>query len=200
MINDFWDSPTVGELINKDANYIVAIDESGSCSYALYLAKKIRNGENFIVDENRRYFTLCAVVMRKSNYIKAQKLVTELKNKYWENGNYNYKGVSKNVCFHTSDINNRKECFSDKVINYQKFILDLSDTLSKVEATVVSITFDLYEAAKNGIENDVYEKALDAILEKFIYLSANNSKGAFHFESRGKKEDRQLLQHIKRYS
>ena len=82
MTNDFWDSPTVGELINKNVNYIVAIDESGSCSYALNLAKKIRKGENFIIDENRRYFTSCAVVMRKSNYIKAQKLVTELKNKY----------------------------------------------------------------------------------------------------------------------
>ena len=197
-MNDFWDSPTVGETINKEANYIIAIDESGSCSYALNLSKKIRNREDFVVDENRRYFTLCAVVFRKNDYISTQKLISNLKNKYWKNGNYNYRGIDKNVCFHTSEINSRKECFSDKVINYDNFISDLSDTLGKIDAKVVSITFDLYEAALNGLENEVYELAMDSILEKFIYMSSNNSKGAFYFESRGKKEDIQLLQHIKR--
>lgn len=124
--------------------------------------------------------------------------IRKLKSKYWQNGFYFDSKHKENryVCLHSRDIRRHDGPFNDKLINYQEFINDLSKILSEIQCKVISITIDLEEYVKeNNLEN-IYQKAFDLLLERYIYATENKKKGIIMLESRGKEEDKILLKHI----
>ena len=49
---------------------------------------------------------------------------------------------------------------------------------------------------KEGYTNNIYENAFDFLIERYIYATENKKKGIIMLESRGKVDDRKLLNHL----
>lgn len=197
-MDEKWLKPSSLKYIPPRNNYIISIDESGSCSYSKKIYDLIKSNNVSEIDENRRYFTLCAVIFTKENYRKACIDIENLKFKYWTDGMYEYKnkGIQK-VCFHTADINHKRGCFSPEVINFESFVKDLSCVLEEIECTIIAVTLDLLVCVQEGHINDIYSMAFKMVLERYIYFAPNNSSASIILESRGKKEDEELLTEIR---
>ena len=128
----------------------------------------------------------------------SKKIIKSLKNKYWDNGMfYDCKlKREKCVCFHSRDIRKHDNCFNDSVINYNEFMIDLTDTMKNIKCKIISISVNLYDYLKKGYTHNVYNVAFDFLLERYIYVTDNNKKGVIMLEARGKDEDNELLEHI----
>ncbi len=83
----------------------------------------------------------------------------------------------KAVCFHSRDIRKHNNCFNDSIINYNEFIVDLSNTMKDIQCKIISISINLYEYLKKGYTHNVYNVAFDFLLERYIYETDNNKKG-----------------------
>ena len=186
---------TISTWNYKTCDYVMFIDENNSASAIINVKEKILKNETILNDE--RYFTITGCIFTNDEYAKAKYKFNELKNKYWNNGMWiNPKTKQKQpVCFHSIEIRNRKNAFKlDE--NYNNFIIELDRTINDTNYTIVSISIDLMEyILHTSYTLDVYDIAFDFILERFIY-EIKNKKGLIILESRGKKEDNQLLQHI----
>ena len=55
------------------------------------------------------------------------------------------------VCFHSRDIRKHDNCFNDSVINYDEFMVDLTDSMKNIKCKIISISINLYEYLKKGI-------------------------------------------------
>lgn len=187
------------DYIPHSSSYVICIDESGSVSYAKTILKLIQENKNELIDYNRRYFTLCAVIFKIEDYMDAIDKIDTLKNKFWKNGKYHHKdGINKKVCLHSSDIRRQIGAFSPLNIIVPDFIEELSEVLDSLKCTVIAINIDLHYFSLNGDVGSVYETAFNSILERYIYFAPNNATASIYFESRGQKEDNQLLRAIKR--
>lgn len=102
------------------------------------------------------------------------------------------------VCFHSRDIRKHDNCFNDSIINYEKFMIDLTDSMKNIKCKIISISINLYEYLKEGYTHNVYNVAFDFLLERYIYATDNNKKGVIMLEARGKNEDKELLEHIEK--
>lgn len=200
MINlECLNAPSTSDSIDSSSTYVISIDESGSTSYTKAILKLIKENQLEQIDNNRRYFTLCAVIFNSSDYQNARNLINKLKKNHWANGSYMHKdGVIKKVCFHTSDINQKRGPFSPETIDYNSFVLDLTNALDSLKCTIIAINIDLLQCVMDGYINNVYELAFKKILERYIYFAPDNAKASIFFESRGKREDNQLIAAIKR--
>ncbi len=197
MDNDWINKPIKNNFINHETTHIIGIDESGSASYIKQILKLINNNELNKLDNDRRFFTLCAVIFNKFTYVDTQKKIKKLKEKHWPpKGKFDYREGTKDVCLHTSEINHKVGPFSPNKINYQAFIEDLTNTLDSLECKIIAVNVDLFECAKSGIYN-IYELAFQLILERIIFSAPNNLKASIYLESRGAKEDKELLKSIK---
>lgn len=193
---DWKSKPTITEIWDVGIDYVMFVDENGNDSKLSFVLSKINNNE--IINENDRYFTITGCIFEKKFYKKAVSLINELKNKYWENGNYfDLKSNKlKKVCMHSRDIRRHDGAFNDKLINYNSFINELSNILEELTCKVISVTIDLYEYVKCGYKYSVYELAFDFLMERYIYTTSNHKKGIIMLEARGKNEDKKLLEHI----
>lgn len=186
------------KIDNWDTNidYVMFIDENGNSRKINDIFKKRLYNEKISVDE--KYFTIAGVIFEKSNYSKMRNDIRKLKEKYWQHGYY-YDSKHKDtryVCLHSREIRNHTGAFNDKVIDYDKFINELSNTLEKIECKIISITINLENYILKNEQIPVYDKAFDLLLERYVYATDSHKKGIIMFESRGKNEDKDLLKHI----
>ena len=195
-MSKWYDKPIKLLSIRKDIDYIMCIDENGSSSNLTYVLKQISNEKE--LSEDDKYFTITGCIFTKEEYLNSKKLIKLLKNKYWVNGMfYDIKtNEQKAVCFHSRDIRKHNNCFNDSIINYNEFIVDLSNTMKDIQCKIISISINLYEYLKKGYTHNVYNVAFDFLLERYIYETDNNKKGIVMLEARGKNEDKELLEHI----
>ena len=193
-MSKWYDKPTKILSIKKNIDYIMCIDENGSSANLTYVLEQILNEKELSDDD--KYFTITGCIFTKEEYIYSKKLIKLLKNKYWNNGEFNDAKTKKAVCFHSRDIRKHNGCFNENVINYTEFMVDLSDTMKDIKCKIISISINLYEYLKKGYTHNVYNVAFDFLLERYIYDTENNKKGIIMLEARGKAEDKELLKHI----
>lgn len=192
----WYDYPQKINYWDQNIDYVMFIDENGNSGKINDIFKKRLNNEEISKDE--KYFTITGVIFERKNYSKMRNDIRKLKEKYWENGYY-YDSKHKDtryVCLHSREIRNHTGAFNDKVINYSNFITDLSDTLESIDCKIISITINLEKYILKNEQIPIYDKAFDLLLERYVYATKNLKKGIIMFESRGKKEDKQLLNHI----
>ena len=195
-MSTWYDKPTKILLMRKDIDYAMCIDENGSISNLTYVLKQISNDKG--LSEDDKYFTITGCIFTKSDYLHAKQSIESLKNKYWKEGMF-YDSKSKSnraVCFHSRDIRKHDGAFNDSVIDYNEFMVDLSNVMKDIQCKVISISINLYEYLKRGYTHNVYNVAFDFLLERYIYETENNKKGVIMLEARGKEEDKELLDHI----
>ncbi len=195
-MKEWYDYPQKINFWEPDIDYVMFIDENGNPGKINDLFKKRMNKEEISNDE--KFFTITGVIFEKSGYSKMRNNIRKLKEKHWKNGYYldSKHNETKYVCLHSREIRNHMGAFNDKVINYTEFIKDLSNVLKEVECKIISITIDLEKYLIKKEQIPIYEKAFDLLLERYIYATKNKKKGVIMFESRGKNEDKQLLNHI----
>lgn len=174
----------------------MCIDENGSSNNLTYILKQISNDKEVLEDD--KYFTITGCIFTKKEYMDSKKIIKELKNKYWENGKFYDKKLNKEkaVCFHSREIRKHDNCFNDSLINYDEFMIDLTNAMINIQCKIISISINLYEYLKKGYTYNVYNVAFDFLLERYIYATKGNKKGIIMLEARGKKEDSELLEHI----
>ncbi len=190
------DRPTEIRKLSSEIEYILCIDENGTSNNLSYILKHIANGNE--ISEDDKFFTVTGCIFSKNSYKKAQLMIKNLKRKYWENGLYfdNKQNIKKMVCFHSRDIRKHDNCFNESLINYDKFIVDLTDVMKKIDCKIISISINLYEYLKLGYTHNVYNVAFDFLLERYIYSTKGNKKGIVILEARGKGQDKDLLKHV----
>ena len=189
------EKPTKINNIDSDIYYIMCVDENGN-SNLINLVKKIN--ECIEISNDERYFTLTGCIFERKEYFQIKTRIEKIKNKYWSAGTmYDCKlKIQKKVCFHSRDIRKHEGIFNENIIDYPKFIVDLSNTMKKIKCKIISINIDLYLYFKKGYTHSIYNVAFDLLLERYIYCTKNNSKGIIMLEARGKEEDKKLLKHI----
>ena len=195
-MSKWYDKPIRVLSLKRDIDYIMCIDENGSSSNLTYVLKQISNEKE--LSEDDKYFTITGCIFTKDDYFNSKRLIKSLKNKYWNNGVfYDTKSKrDKEICFHSRDIRKHNGCFNDNIINYNEFMIDLSDTMKDIKCKIISISVNIYEYLKKGYTHNIYNVAFDFLLERYIYDTENNKKGIIMLEARGKEEDKELLKHI----
>ena len=195
-MSKWYDKPTKLLSIGKDIDYVMCIDENGSSSNLTYVLKQISNEKE--LSEDDKYFTITGCIFTKKQYLDSKELIKTLKNKYWKNGLFYDTKLKKEkaVCLHSRDIRKNDNCFNSSNINYDEFMIDLSNTMKKIQCKIISISINLYEYLKRGYTHNVYNVAFDFLLERYIYETKNKKKGIIMLEARGKDEDKDLLEHI----
>lgn len=196
-MNTNWKNrPTPVEEIPTDVDWVIAIDESGNSDLKYLFKQKEANKS---VNESEKHFTVTACALQTSDFELTRDKIMELKNKYWENALYKYKDVEKRVCFHSKEIRGRKNAFSKEVIEYDRFISDLSDMMRSLPVTLFSAHIDKWKHInKYKYPDDPYDLCLDFLLERIVRNMSENETCYIVLESRGKKEDKELLNVIKR--
>lgn len=195
-VSKWYDKPTKIKSPKKDIDYIMCIDENGSGSNLSYILKQMIDEKE--ISEDSKYFTITGCIFTKENYDEAKEIIKSLKSKYWKNGMFYDRKLKQNkaVCFHSRDIRKHDNCFNDNIIDYNKFMIDLTNAMKNIVCKIISISIDLYEYLKKGYTHNVYNVAFDFLLERYIYTTDNNKKGIIMLEARGKNEDGKLLEHI----
>lgn len=194
----------------KFDNFIF-LDERG-ISDTKAIKKILANGESTAkLEPNLRYLTLCACIIHRDNFLEIRDNIKAIKNKYWSpDGKHNYKTWRNKqqkyeekeqiVVFHSSEINNKKGPFYDKLIDYNSFIKDLDRFLVSSKYTIVAVTIDKLKLLQKNCfyqNKDPYHVAYEMLLERVcFYLNAKNQNGALMNEWRGVKENKSLLNFI----
>ena len=199
-MTNWYYKPCFSDEWDKKIDYVMFIDENNCATAIDKVKEKILRNEQINPDEN--IFTVTGCYFSHENYLTAKKCFSLLRKKFWKDGKY-YNEKAKNfqtVCFHSEDIRGRKKAFHKNEIseqNYELFIKELDTTLNKINYHIISININLknYILYSKYSELNVYKTAFNFIVERFIFNIGNN-KGYIIFEARGKKEDRELLEHI----
>ena len=188
--------PTFKDYWPKDVDVIMFVDESGD-SHLKSIKKNIKNGKE--VQSNNRYFTITGCIIRKENFLNAGNEIIKIKEKYWENGLFNYKGKLKRVCFHSYEIRGNKDPFNSKIINRNEFLEDISRYMKNIKIDIFSATLDKeLHCRRYNTPDNPYNLCMNFIMERLVkYYLTNNEKAAIILESRGRGEDKALLTHIK---
>ena len=195
-MSKWYDKPTKILSMKKDIDYVMCIDENGSSSNLTYVLKQISNEKE--ISEDDKYFPITGCIFTKEEYTNSKKMIKSLKNKYWENCMFYDSKLKREkcVCFHSRDIRKHDDCFNDSVIDYNEFMVDLTDVMKNIQCKIISISINMHEYLKKGYTHNVYNVAFDFLLERYIYATDNNKKGVIMLEARGKDEDSELLEHI----
>lgn len=197
-MNSNWrNRPTTIDYIDGNKiDAIINIDESGSANLKQALKAKCAGIPPV---ESEKHFTVTACVISMKDFVRARDMVMALKNKYWTDGLYSYKGVQKRVCFHSREIRGRKEAFSPDVIDYEAFVADLSQLMSAVPMTIYASHIDKERHVNLYVYPDEpYDLCMTFVLERILRDLGSSQNCIVILESRGAKEDQELLNFIKR--
>lgn len=178
------------DVWKKDITHVMFVDESGTSN--------ITNILKFVNDENKkrvddRFFTVTGCIFTQQEYAIAREKINELKNQYWENGEYKYGDVVKKVCFHSREIRRKEGAFCNNCINYEEFINDLSALINDINYTIISVTIDKEDYLLKRYRFDIYNTAMCFLLQRYIYYMPTPCRGNIVLEARGKQEDKVLL-------
>lgn len=197
-MNSNWrNRPTTIDFIDGNKiDFIIGIDESGSANLKQVIKSK-RAG--IAPAESEKHFTVTACAISMNNFTKARDMVMELKNKYWINGLFTYKGVPKRVCFHSREIRGHKEAFSSDIINHESFVADLSQLMASLPMCVYASHIDKVQHVNRYLYPDEpYDLCMTFVLERILRDLSSNHNCIVILESRGAREDKEVLNFIKR--
>lgn len=189
--------PTFKDYLPTNINYVMFIDENGDTSFK-HIKKCIKDDKE--VSINEKFFTVTGCIVEKDNLKVIKDNITELKKSYWNDGLYMYKGKDeKRVCFHSSEIRGEKGPFSKNEINRNSFLNDLTNFMEKLDISILSSSIDKEKHYKRYSDPyHPYSLCLKFILERFVkYYIDRDKTGIIILESRGKKEDKYILEYIK---
>ena len=195
-MNSNWrNRPTTIDYISKSIDYVVGIDESGTSSLKKVLEAKRKGIE---VPDSERHFTVTASVISMEHFAEARDMVMALKNKYWHDALFTYGGTEKRVCFHSREIRGRNDAFSPNLIDYNAFITDLSSMMDTIPITLYASHIDKIRHVNQYVyPMSPYDLCMTFVFERIIYNMPHNKSCIVILESRGKKEDKELLDFIK---
>jgi len=198
-MRNWWEAPTLINYWPRDIDTIMAIDENGTTDLKGIKQKVFDNlfglGQ---LPEEHRWFTITGVVMEKAHFPSFMDNITTLKNAYWKDGKFKYKNGLKKVVLHSREIRKKEGPFNPNLIDYEKFIVDLTSLINNTQYIIYSSSIDKIEhIIKYFNPFHPYELCLTFIVERYCrYLNERNKTGILLIESRGKKEDRQILNHL----
>lgn len=186
--------PTKIDNWTKGIDYVMFVDENGN-SEIRDILKCI--AKNQAIDVNDKFFTVTGVIFTKQQYAIAKTKLNQLKEKYWENGTYLYKDEQRKVCLHSREIRRRSGAFDIHLIDYNAFMEDVSNLIKDLNYKIISITIDKENYLLKHYQFNVYNTAMCFLLQRYVYLLPNNTKGSIMLEARGKDEDYILLNEMK---
>ncbi|MCT3223594.1 DUF3800 domain-containing protein [Lactiplantibacillus plantarum] len=166
----------------ENVDYLISIDETGIPSL-----KNINSSS----PDHLRWFTISGCIFDKNDINNIAGAVTELKNKYWENGFYH----NHRIYLHSRDIRRHQGPFHLEKSIYMNFRKDLDSTIQQSPLRICSATINKLDHINQYLYPEpVYQLALEFMLERItIFLSKNNSTGIIMLECRGWREDNELL-------
>lgn len=195
-MSDWSVRPTPIHDWEESIDSILSIDENGTVD----LKGVRKNIVNVYRNSNHpdRWFTITGVAQDRDDYLDFKEAMNNLKYKHWENGCFNYKKGVKRVVFHSREIRKKEGPFNPNLINYSELLNGISDVVSTVPFKIFSSSID---KAKHIIQYTnpypVYNLCLEFILERYCMSLLNDNKnGIIILESRGKKEDKEILQYL----
>ena len=196
MLPNWRNRPTNIDSVPGDIGRIIAIDESGSSSLKHALNSLKTRSEPI---ESERNFVISACSIKCKDIKSIEEKIMNLKYKYWQDGLYNYKGKVKRVCLHSKEIRFRNGAFNLENTQYCQFIQDLSDTLNQLPIKLFVSHIDKI-AHVSSYKNPLspYDLCMNFILERIVMDLDGDETCIVILESRGKKEDKKLLEVITR--
>lgn len=164
-----------------DIDYLFAIDENGTST--------LKNLSMMM--DNNIFFTITGVLfdIKSSEIIKDN--ILALKNRLWENGKFK----NKRVVFHGRDIRKKQGAFNPKIVDHTILEPEIINILSNSPINIYSASINKLEHFNKYLDPfPVYELGLEFIIERFCFeLRRSNKTGIVLLESRGKKEDIEIL-------
>ncbi|WP_019123722.1 DUF3800 domain-containing protein [Brevibacillus massiliensis] len=197
-MSDEWRSrPTLIDNWDDSIDTVMSLDENGTTDLAgirKQIAKTFLN-PSAITD---RWFTITGVVLNRNDFPNFRDKIVSVKHAHWSDGKYEYKTGTKRVVFHSSEIRKKVGPFNPKVIDYEQFMTDISSLISETPVTVYSASIDKYRhVLQYAYPYHVYTLCLEFIIERYCrQLRANGKTGMLLLESRGKKEDAEVLKFL----
>ncbi|UED72089.1 DUF3800 domain-containing protein [Brevibacillus sp. HD3.3A] len=197
MSGEWKRRPTLIDSWEDSIDSVMSLDENGTTDLAGIRKQIMKNFMNpsAITD---RWFTITGVVIDRSDFPAFRDSILAVKHAHWNDGKFGYKQGMKRVVFHSSEIRKRVGPFNPKMINYGQFMLDLSDMIAAAPVTVYSASIDKYRhVIQYAYPYHVYTLCLEFIVERYCReLRANGKTGMLLLESRGKKEDAEILKFL----
>ena len=171
------------DLTNID--HVISMDETGTPT--------LKNIDIF-TPLNKSLFTLTGLVIDKTSINSIAELVVDLKSKYWVDGDY----AGKRVVFHSRDIRKKQGAFNPQVIAYSNFLQDLDELIEELPVNICSACIDKPAHNNHYLYPDpTYQLSLGFILERLTFrFKWLHESGVIFLESRGHKEDAELLAQI----
>ncbi|MFF1993255.1 DUF3800 domain-containing protein [Bacillus mycoides] len=203
-MSDWRNRPTLIENWNKDIDTFMAIDENGTTDFK-GIQKKVKEDffstfgdQSDIVLPHDRWFTITGVVMERNNFVSFKNTMNSIKYGYWNEGKYQYKKGLQRVVLHSREIRKKEGPFNPKVVNYGELMGDISSLVEKTNFKIFSSSIDkLMHILSYSNPFPVYNLCLEFIVERYCrYLRGSGKTGMLLLESRGKKEDKIILEHL----
>lgn len=184
---------------DESIDTVMAIDENGTTDLK-GIRKKIFDHifQPSKIDDSDNIFTITGVVLERQYFPIFKDAINSVKFAHWDDGIFKYKKGPKRVVFHSREIRKREGPFNPKIIDYNKFITDLSGFIESTPFVVYSSSIDKVEhILKYSNPYHVYNLCLEFIIERYCrYLRRFSKTGILLLESRGKKEDAQILKFL----
>lgn len=193
---DWWSRPTPLQYWDQKIDSIMAIDENGTND----LDGNSKDFSKYILshDDNDRWFTITGVVINQEEFPSFRDRMVSIKDAHWKDGKFKYKDGLKRVVFHSREIRKKAGPFNPKLINYCKFITDISSLIEQTGFIVYSSSIDkVKHIQKYSNPYHVYKLCLEFIVERYCrYLNDTGKTGLLFLEARGKKEDAEVLKYL----
>lgn len=204
-MDDTWkNNPTNLIAVPEDIQVLISIDESGTSDTKALM----RDPRAFEDNPGRDNFTIAACAMDREAFYNASMRITELKEKYWENGCYSYRekdsegNVSysnKRVCFHMREIVKYRGPFKLEDSVYRALRKDLCAFVADAKFTCFGVNIrktGFMKCCYTNIPHDPYCAAIYLLFERITHYLSTRGPAYIILESRGKKEDKALLNMI----
>lgn len=177
-----------------EADYALFLDENGNDSLKGILKKQDEH------EGKQEYFTVTGIAVKSQDlqYIKEE--IMALKHKHWENACFFYNKQLKRICFHSRDIRKKQGPFNPAIIDIEQLLGDLNNLVSNIPITIFSSSIEKVEHCRRYANPEhPYNLCLGFILERFTkYFMSLQNISILVLEARGKKEDRNVLNFIKK--
>lgn len=188
--------PVSLNYIPKGTGKIIAVDETGT-SNLKPVQKAIMRGIE--PDTSEKTFTVTACMLDFQDYLESLESIYNLKCKYWKDGFFDYgNNEIRRVCLHSREIRRKEGPFHPGIIDYPAFVEELSETIRKIPMTLFASHINKVEHVRqHSNPESPYCLCLDFILERIVLSNTTKQTCVIALESRGKKEDRFLLEHLR---
>lgn len=182
---EWYDEPTeIANISNTD--FLLAVDENGLDS--------LTNINPF--NKHTHWFTVTGILFDLKYYNDIKEDIITLKNRYWEEGFF----YDKRVVLHSREIRKKQGPFNPKIIDFDMFVEDMQELVSGLPIKVYSSNVNkLNHKLKYVTPFPVYELCIEYIFERFCFeMKRQRKTGTVLLESRGFKEDKLVLEKVKR--